>query len=116
MEHSDYDSDEFAKDVSLPDKPSATIAEHAMHCLHLFHRCMATPGIVPDCTIIDDQLARFRLWAADMAVQDLHDVSLDYKNRLSPTAADILHQLLDIICDTLLSREFLCITFEWTEY
>ncbi|KAI3317259.1 hypothetical protein HD806DRAFT_527243 [Xylariaceae sp. AK1471] len=31
------------------------------------------------------------------------NVSLDYRLRFSPTAADIIHQLLDIICGTLLS-------------
>ena len=115
MENSDYESDEFAKDVSLADNLGVAIAGHVARCLYLFHHYIAMPGIVPDRTIMDDQLARFRLWAADMAIYEPHNASLDYRIRLSPRVADILHQLLDIICDTLLSREYLYIKFERME-
>lgn len=94
-------------DVFLQDDLSQTIAEHATQCQSLFHKYMAMPEIVPDPTIMDDQLARFSLWASNMDVYGPLNVSLDYRLRFSPTAADIIHQLLDIICDTLLSCELL---------
>jgi hypothetical protein len=115
MEDSNYDSDESAKNVSLADSLGPAVAEHAAQCLNLFRRCMSMPGIVPDCTIIDDQLARFRLWTADMAVHESQHTSLDYRIRLNPTAAEMLHQLLEIICDTLLSCKYLCTTLERIE-
>lgn len=92
------------EDVFLQDDHlSPTIAEHATQCQALFHKYMGMPEIVPDPTIVDDQLARFSLWASNMDVYGPLNVSLDYRLRFSPTAADIIHQLLDIICDTLLS-------------
>lgn len=90
-------------DVFLQDDLTPTIAEHATQCQALFHKYILISGIVPDPTIIDDQLARFSLWVSNMDVYGPLNVSLDYRLRFSPTAADIIHQLLDIICDTLLS-------------
>jgi hypothetical protein len=90
-------------DVFLQDDLSPTIAEHAKQCQSLFHKYMVMPKIVPDLTIMDDQLARFSLWLSNMDVYGPLNVSLDYRLRFSPTAVDIMHQLLDIICDTLLS-------------
>ena len=95
------------EDVFLQDDLSPTIAEHATQCQSLFHKYMVMPEIVPDPTIMDDQLARFSLWASNMDVYGPLNVSLDYRLRFSPTAADITHQLLDMICDTLLSCEYL---------
>ncbi|KAJ4319578.1 hypothetical protein N0V84_006308 [Fusarium piperis] len=103
MESLEYAGDESMEDVFLRDDLSPTIAEHAAQCQFLFHDYMAMPGIVPDPTIMDDQLARFALWASNMDVYGPLNVSLDYRLRFSPTAVDITHQLLDIIRDTLLS-------------
>ena len=103
MESLEPAGDESMEDVFLQDDLSPTIAEHATQCQSLFHKYMAIPEIVPDPTIMDDQLARFSLWASNMDVYGPLNVSLDYRLRFSPTAADIIHQLLDIICDTLLS-------------
>ncbi|KAL4868101.1 hypothetical protein BDV12DRAFT_186238 [Aspergillus spectabilis] len=97
--------DESMEDVFLQDDLSSTIAEHATQCQSLFHKYMAMPEIVPDPTIMDDQLARFSLWASNMDVYGPPNVSLDYRLRFSPIAVDIIHQLLDIIYDTLLSCE-----------
>ena len=91
------------EDVFLQDDLRPTIAEHATQCRSLFHKYMVVPGIVPDPTIMDDQLARFSLWASNMDVFGPLNVSLDYRLRFSPIAVDIIHQLLDIICDTLTS-------------
>jgi hypothetical protein len=93
------------EDVFLQDDLRPTIAEHAAQCRSLFHKYLVMPGILEDPTIMDDQLARFTLWAINMDVWGPLNVSLDYRLRFSPTAADIIHQLLDIICDTLLSCE-----------
>jgi hypothetical protein len=90
-------------DVFLQDDLRPTIAEHTTQCQSLFHKYMAMPDIVPDPTIIDDQLARFSLWVSNMDIYGPLNVSLDYRLRFSPLAADIIHQLLDVICDTLLS-------------
>lgn len=98
--------DEPMEDVFLQDDLSPTIAVHATQCQSLFHKYMVKPEIVPDPTIIDDQLARFSLWASNMDVYGPPNVSLDYRLRFSPIAADIIHQLLDLIYDTLLSCEF----------
>ncbi|ORY10133.1 hypothetical protein BCR34DRAFT_486235 [Clohesyomyces aquaticus] len=103
MESLERAGDESMEDVFLQDDLSPTIAEHATQCQSLFHKYMVMPAIVPDPTIMDDQLARFSLWVSNMDVYGPLNVSLDYRLRFSPTAADIIHQLLDIICDTLLS-------------
>ena len=106
MESLEQAGDESIEDVFLQDDLSPTIAEHATQCQSLFHKYMVMPQIVPDPTIMDDQLARFSLWASNMDVYGLPNVSLDYRLRFSPIAADIIHQLLDIIYDTLLSCEY----------
>ena len=67
---------------------------------------MAVPRIAPDPTLIDDQLARFTLWASNLDVFGPLSVSLEYRLRYSPTVVDIIHQLLDIICNSLESRKW----------
>ncbi|KAI1742073.1 hypothetical protein F4680DRAFT_412793 [Xylaria scruposa] len=89
------------EDIFLQDDLGPTIAEHATHCSSLFHKCMAIPDIVSDPTIMDDQLARFILWASNMDVYGALNVSLDYRLRFSPLIVDIIHQLLDVVCDVL---------------
>ncbi|EMR67995.1 putative ankyrin repeat domain-containing protein 52 protein [Eutypa lata UCREL1] len=88
-------------DVFLQDSLCPTIAEHATQCNALFHKYMMVAEIVSDPTIIDDQLARFTLWASNMDVWGPLNVSLDYRLRFSPTVVGIIHQLLDVICDSL---------------
>ena len=94
------------EDVFVRDDPGPSIAEHALQCDSLFRKYMAIPEIAPDPTVMDDQRARFTLWASDMDVYEPLNVSLDYKLRYSPTEVDIIHQLLDVICDTLMSRKY----------
>ncbi|KAF4161541.1 hypothetical protein CNMCM6936_003382 [Aspergillus lentulus] len=103
MESLEHAGDEPMEDVFLQDNLTPTIAEHATQCQYLFHKYVVMPEVVPDPTIMDDQLARFLLWASNMDVYGPPNVSLDYRLRFSPVAADIIHQLLDIIYDTLLS-------------
>lgn len=107
MEGLDSAEDGSMEDVFLQDDLSPTIAEHAEQCRKLFLKFLDAPDIVPDPTVVDDQLARFSLWASNMDVYGPLNVSLDYRLRFSPTAADIIHQLLDIIYDTLMSCECL---------
>lgn len=95
------------EDIFLQDDLGPTIAEHATNCSSLFHKYMAIPDIVPDPTIMDDQLARFTLWASNMDVYGALNVSLDYRLRFSPLIVDIMHQLLDVICDALEACEYL---------
>lgn len=89
------------EDVFLKDNSGPTIAEHALQCTELFRKHIATSDIVPDPTIIDDQLARFTLWASNMDVFGPPNISLDFRLRYSPNIVDILHQLLDVICSSL---------------
>ncbi|KAG9253122.1 ankyrin [Emericellopsis atlantica] len=103
MERLERAGGESLEDVFLQDNLGSTIAEHATQCQSLFQKYMGMPKFVPDPTIMDDQLARFSLWASNMEVYGPLNVSLDYRLRFSPTATDIIHQLLDIICDALLS-------------
>lgn len=98
--------DESVEDVFLQNHLGPSIAEHAKDCRSLLREYIKKPGIVPDPTILDDQAARFSLWASNMAVFGEPNISLDYRLRFSPAAAGIVHQLLDVIRDTLLSREF----------
>ncbi|EWG53141.1 hypothetical protein FVEG_11626 [Fusarium verticillioides 7600] len=90
------------EDVFLQDISGPTIAEHALKCTELFQKNMALPNIVPDPTIMDDQLARFTLWASNMDVFGPPNISLDFRLRYSPNIVDILHQLLDVICNSLM--------------
>ena len=94
----DVDDDVFLQDGLCP-----TIAEHALQCDSLFQSRMASPDITPDPTVMDDQLARFTLWASNMDVYGPPNVSLDYRLRYSPTIVEIIHQLLDVIYNTLMS-------------
>ncbi|KAF5705675.1 ankyrin repeat domain-containing protein [Fusarium mundagurra] len=90
------------EDVFLQDISGPTIAEHALKCTELFQKNMAMPNIVPDPTIMDDQLARFTLWASNMDVFGPPNISLDFRLRYSPNIVDILHQLLDVIYNSLM--------------
>ncbi|KAI8723208.1 hypothetical protein NCS52_00176200 [Fusarium sp. LHS14.1] len=103
MESLEHAGEESMEDVFLQDDLRPTIAEHATQCRSLFHKYLVMPEMLEDPTIMDDQLARFTLWTSNMDIWGPLNVSLDYRLRFSPTAADIIHQLLDIICDTLLS-------------
>ncbi|KAF4948001.1 hypothetical protein FGADI_9996 [Fusarium gaditjirri] len=87
----------FHKGISRP-----TIAEHALKCTELFQEKMVMPNLVPDPTIMDDQLARFTLWASNMDVFGPPNISLDFRLRYSPNIVDILHQLLDVIYSSLM--------------
>lgn len=107
MKSLDRMEDDFMEDVFLQDGLCPTIAEHATQCNSLFHRYMIMPEIVPDPTVMDDQLARFTLWASNMDVYGPLNLSLDYRLRFSPTVVEIIHQLLDVICDTLTSCKYL---------
>ena len=98
----DLDSSE---DLFLEVSPGPTIAERATKCNRLFERYMDRPEILRDPTLIDDQLARFRLWASNMDVFGSPNVSLDYRLRYSPNIVQIIHQLLDVICSSLESRK-----------
>jgi hypothetical protein len=97
---------DLMEDIFVQDDLCPSIAEHALQCDSLFRKYMAIPEITPDPTVIDDQLARFTLWASNMDVYGPLNVSLDYRLRYSPTVVDIIHQLLDVICDTLVSRKY----------
>lgn len=93
--------DDLNEDVFLQEGLCPSIAERATQCNSLFQRKMAITDIVPDPTIMDDQLARFTLWANNMDVYGPPNVSLDYRLRYSPTVVQILHELLDVIWETL---------------
>ncbi|OAA55161.1 hypothetical protein ISF_08082 [Cordyceps fumosorosea ARSEF 2679] len=90
-----------ADDVFLQDDAGLTIAQHALRCNQAFQACMAAPQITYDPTIMEDQMARFTLWAANMDVFGPPNVSFDYRLRYSPVVVEILHQLLDVILNTL---------------
>ncbi|KAL5093271.1 hypothetical protein Trisim1_011074 [Trichoderma cf. simile WF8] len=103
MRSLDRMEDDLVEDVFLQEGLRPTIAEHAAQCNSLFRKYMVLSDIVPDPTVMDDQLARFTLWTSNMDVYGPLNVSLDYRLRFSPTVVDIIHQLLDVICDTLAS-------------
>ncbi|KAH8156029.1 hypothetical protein CIB48_g12218 [Xylaria polymorpha] len=103
MKSLDRMQDDSMEDVFLQDGLCPTIAEHATQCNALFNKYIVLPEVVPDPTVMDDQLARFTLWASNMDVYGPLNVSLDYRLRFSPTVVEIIHQLLDVICDTLAS-------------
>lgn len=107
MKSLDRMEEDFMEDVFLQDGPCPTIAEHATQCNSLFHKYMVVPEIVPDPTVMDDQLACFTLWASNMGVYGPLNDSLDYRLRFSPTVVEIIHQLLDVVCDTLTSCKYL---------
>jgi len=103
MESLEYVGDESMKDVFLQDDLIPNIADHARQCRFLFQKYLVMPGTMGNPTIMDDQLAWFTLWASNMDVWGPPNSSLDYRLRFSPTAADIIHQLIHVIRDTLLS-------------
>ncbi|PHH77789.1 hypothetical protein CDD82_3356 [Ophiocordyceps australis] len=104
LEHVEDDRmEDSIEDVFLQDDLCPTIAEHARQCHSLFNKYIIMAEMVPDPTIMDDQLARFTLWASNMDVYGPANVSLDYRLRFSPTVVEIIHQLLDVICDALTS-------------
>lgn len=95
------------EDVFLRENNGPTIAERTSLCTELFEKYMALSNLIPDPTLIDDQLARFTLWASNMDVFGPAHVSLDYRLRYSPTVVEIIHQLLQVICNSLKSRQWL---------
>ncbi|KAJ3498368.1 hypothetical protein NLG97_g1175 [Lecanicillium saksenae] len=88
-------------DVFLQDDKELTIAQHALRCSQAFQACMDSPQTTHDPTILEDQMARFALWTSNMDVFKSPNVSLDYRLRYSPMVVEILHQLLDVILNTL---------------
>lgn len=88
-------------DVFLQDDIGLTIAQHALQCSQAFQEYMTNPQTTHDPTIMDDQMARFTLWASNMDVFGPPNVSWDYRLRYSPTVVEIIHQLLDVILNTL---------------
>jgi hypothetical protein len=98
--------DEFREDVFLQDNRRLSIANHATKCERLIKEYMNNPDMVPEPTIMEEQQARFTLWTSNMDVHGSINVSLDYRLRHSATATDITHQLLDVICNTLLSCDY----------
>ncbi|KAJ5242229.1 uncharacterized protein N7469_000556 [Penicillium citrinum] len=95
------------EDVFLRENNGPTIAERTSLCTEFFEKYMALSNLIPDPTLIDDQLARFTLWASNMDVFGPAHVSLDYRLRYSPTVVEIIHQLLQVICNSLKSRQWL---------
>ncbi|KAL6872245.1 hypothetical protein HDV57DRAFT_524576 [Trichoderma longibrachiatum] len=98
----DRTGDDCAEDV-VQEGSCLTVADHAEKCNSLFQECMILQGIVLDPTIIDDQRARFATWTSDMDVYGPLHGSLDYRLRYVPSSVELIHQLLDVICDTLSS-------------
>ncbi|OAR00409.1 hypothetical protein LLEC1_01352 [Akanthomyces lecanii] len=115
MSGMDFMEDDVNEDVFLQEGLCPTIAEHATRCSSLFQRKMAIADIVPDPTVMDDQLARFTLWGNNMDVYGPPNVSLDYRLRYSPTVVQILHQLLDVIFETLDSCKCLSVRGSGTD-
>ena len=109
MNNHDHMQDDSIEDVFLQDGLCPTIAEHATQCNALLNKYIVLSEVVPDPTIMDDQLARFTLWTSNMDVYGPLNVSLDYRLRFSPTVVEIIHQLLDVICETLTSCEWLLV-------
>jgi len=105
MAPSDLKGLDSSEDLFLQDSPGPTVAEHATMCNRLFAEYTDRPDIARDPTLMDDQLARFKLWASNMDVFGPSNISLDYRLRYSPTIVQIIHQLLDVICSSLDSRK-----------
>lgn len=103
----DHTEDDEVQYVFPQDGLYPTIADHTTHCIALFQRYMIVLGLVLEITVIDDQRARFTLWASDMDIYGPLNASLDYRLRFSPTIVESIHQLLGVICDTLTSCKYL---------
>ncbi|KAM3436301.1 hypothetical protein NHJ13734_005134 [Beauveria thailandica] len=91
-----------ADDVLLQDDKGLTIAQHVLQCKTEFETHRHFTEVTYDPTIMEDQVARFTLWASNMDVFGPPNVSLDYRLRYNPKVVDIIHQLLDVILDTLI--------------
>ncbi|KAM3451581.1 hypothetical protein MY3296_005246 [Beauveria thailandica] len=91
-----------ADDVLLQDDKGLTIAQHVLRCKKEFETHRHFTEVTYDPTIMEDQMARFTLWASNMDVFGPPNVSLDDRLRYNPTAVDIIHRLLDVLLNTLI--------------
>ncbi len=109
MESLKHSSDETTEDVSLQHSLKASVAERVRECVTLFKTRLASSGSRPGdtgYTIIDDQRARFDGWVSKMYVHEQPKVSLDYKLGFDTTAAETVHEQLDVIHDNLQSCNY----------
>ncbi|KAF4626071.1 hypothetical protein G7Y89_g12090 [Cudoniella acicularis] len=78
-----------------------TIAGDAELCLHSFQHCLQqSASIHPRCTsLVEDQLARFSVWTANIGVFAPGRASMDHRLREVPDVQDIVRGILDVLDD-----------------
>ncbi|KAM5474249.1 hypothetical protein MauCBS54593_001822 [Microsporum audouinii] len=92
MESTDACDDVYLEEEHLD------ISLHTKVCTDRFDHAIRVVNIPSN---LYDQKDRFDLWISNMAVFGPPNMSLDYRLRFCPLVAGIIHQLLDVILDTL---------------
>ncbi|CAG1994097.1 unnamed protein product [Fusarium graminearum] len=89
--------------------PQITIVDCAKSCLESFQKCLNSTGkadkvtasltsrLSPSLVRVEDQLARFSLWAANLNVFSASKASLDNRLREAPDVKDAIVALLETL-------------------
>lgn len=86
-------------------KPENTIASQARVCEKLFDKLRENWKSNVEGCLLEEQRARFNLWASNLGVFQTSKVSLDFRLREAPILADAILQLLETVSDYLLTRK-----------
>jgi hypothetical protein len=84
-------------------QPQTTVAGCAAKVLDLFQRCLdLSVSLHPSkFALVEDQLARFSLWASRIGVFARGRASMDHRLREAPDVHDAATGLLDILSDSI---------------
>lgn len=87
----------------MPPEPKQfhTIAATADRCLNLFQQCLQQSASISslEMTLVEDQLARFSLWAANIGVFAGGRASLDHRLREAQEVHEVIIGLLETLED-----------------
>ena len=80
-------------------KDALTILDAAQRCLDGFQSCLDMAGLIHsrEVSLVEDQLARFSIWAANIKALGKARDSLDHRLRESPDVQDIITGLLEAL-------------------
>lgn len=80
-------------------KDALTISDAAQHCLDGFQSCLDMAALIHsrEVSLVEDQLARFSIWAANIKALGRGRDSLDHRLREAPDVQDIITGLLEAL-------------------
>lgn len=91
---------------ATPARP--TITAIVQSCLDSFQNCLDQGALIHsrEVSLVEDQLARFSIWAANIKALEFGRNSLDHRLREAPDIQDIVTGLLEALCAHLIKCKF----------